>query len=98
MHVAGTAYDGTLPDDSWTISRILGITEDKWIEEVKPTLIRSGWQAVENGRIFNQITLREYQVSQTELARKISGGKTGGLKTQQIKREREAHKQSSSIP
>jgi len=90
MHVACTAYDGTLPDDAWIISRILGIDEDQWLK-VKPTLVRSGWLVVEGNRIFNPITKREYHISQKELAQKIAGGKTGGLITQQRKREREAH-------
>lgn len=86
MHVACTAYDGTLPDDSWTISRILGIAEDHWLK-VKLTLIRSGWQVVNGERIYNPVTLREYRIAQEALNRKIIGGKTGGLKTQQKRRE-----------
>lgn len=90
MHVACTAYDGTLPDDSWTISRILGITENKWLD-VKPILIRSGWQVVENGRLFNPITLREYHISQDELMKKTKGGSNGGKATQARRRERQAY-------
>ncbi len=91
MHIAWSAYDGTLPDDDWTISRILGVSEDQWLT-VKTTLIRSGWQVVENGRIFNQIILREYRISQKELMLKTLGGSKGGRVTQQQrKKEREAY-------
>ena len=92
-HVACAAYDGTLPDDDWLIARILGIAPDIWVKEVKPVFIKSGWQVVENGRIFNPITLREYRIAQNELMQKSTGGKTGGLVTQQRRRDREAHLQ-----
>ncbi|MFZ4855999.1 MAG: hypothetical protein ACOYL3_06335, partial [Desulfuromonadaceae bacterium] len=63
-----------------------GGTEDHWLN-VKPTLIRSGWQVVNGDRIYNPVTLREYRIAQEALDRKITGGKTGGLKTQQKRRD-----------
>ena len=90
MHAACAVHDGTLPDDSWIIARILGIPEGQWLERFRPLFIRSGWLIAEGGRIFNPTTKREYRAAQDALMRKIAGGIAGGLIAQANRRDREA--------
>lgn len=87
MHAACAVHDGTLPDDSWTISRILGIPETQWLERFRPTLTRSGWQIAEGGRLYNSITRREYLASQSALMKQTAGGTDGGKKSQENRRK-----------
>ena len=91
LHVANAAYDGTLPDDSYIIARILGKSEDEWLNRFRPTFIRSGWYVAEGGRIYNPITKRAYIAAQAALMKKITGGSNGGKKAQENRRK---HKDS----
>lgn len=91
MHIACSVHNGTLPiDDDFNLRRALGLSGEE-LKQLKEILFQSGWLCVENGRMFNEIFRREYQIAQTELMKKSMGGQKGGKTTQQRKKEREAH-------
>lgn len=89
--------DGMLLDDDWRIARCLGISESEW-GQYRATLKHTGWLLVDvSGRLYNKIVKREFDNAQHALMGKVTGGRHGGLTTQQRKREAQL-KHSSSIP
>lgn len=76
LHLAFVAMafeDGTVPDDVWSLSRQLGLTEPDW-QRYRCDLVRAGWLVAEGGRLFNPIMRREFDSAWYAYNAKIRGG------------------------
>lgn len=78
--------DGTIEDNDWKITRFLGLSAEQWWEYRK-TLTNAGWLIELNGRLTNSIVKREFDNAQIAYSRSCAGGRKGGLKTQELKRQ-----------
>jgi hypothetical protein len=85
LHLTTLAWstdDGTIPDDSWMLSRRMGISESEW-SAYRNTLIKTGWLIVANGKLTNSIIKRQFDKAQAAYMTAIAKAANGGRSTQE---------------
>lgn len=85
MYLACQIGDGTIVDNDRFISKFLGLPCEKW-QEYREILAMTGWLIVGDKRLTNSIVKREFDNAQMAYSKVCAGGKKGGRKAQQKKR------------
>jgi len=87
QYYAWQTDDGTFENNEWRIAKFLGLPVEQWREYYK-TLTMAGWLKEWNGRLTNDIVKREFDNAQMAYSKSCAGGRRGGLKTQQNRRDK----------